>query len=131
MNGNRNIAWVCTDSPKEAEAPLWPKLVKNARGNNNGFSWYRVSNSNFKENMILLLNGLWHCEALWSQRDCWPAPLRHHSITFKRSRPFRKGPNNYIKAKVSHSSSRRMILGTHKLNHSPWKDWVPHLQSHF
>lgn len=58
MKGKRNIAWVYRDGPREAEAPLEPKLVKHARGNNKGFSWYRVSNSDFKENMVLLLNGL-------------------------------------------------------------------------
>lgn len=61
MKGNRNIAWVYRDGPKESEAPLGTKLVKDARGNNKGFSWYRVSNSNFKkkkQNLSLLLNRL-------------------------------------------------------------------------
>ena len=58
MNGNRNIVWVYRDGPREAEAPLEPKLVNYARGNNKGFSWYRVSNCNFKENVVLLMIGL-------------------------------------------------------------------------
>lgn len=49
---------VYREGPGEAEAASEPKPIKNIRGSNKVFFWYRVIKSNFIENMVQLLNGL-------------------------------------------------------------------------
>lgn len=57
----------------------------------------------------------------WGRWDCWPAPLRCHPQLPLKAMALLGGPNYFRNAKRSDSSSRRIILGNHRLHHSPWK----------